>query len=116
MTTWKLKSSRAKNARLVGVIRITKNNLTGEFMDLNKLGEKDFSYKLEAVGVYRVVNNADRSKRPKQGCYLVYILEEEDFYRSLPITDAAVKKIPEKFLQDANYINELARNIKKSNL
>ena len=111
---WKLKTSNAKNSQRVCVIKVTKNNLTGDFMSLNNLGNAEYSYSPESIGTYRVVNNADRAKRAIKGCCLVYQLDGEAFYRCLRVSDQKVRNIPENFLQDADYINNLVRKIRTS--
>ena len=111
---WKLKSSTAKKYNNACVIKVTRSNLTGDFMSLSKLSHNEHNCEIKSVGIYRVVNNIDKSKNSKNGCYFVYKYDKEHFLRYMNISDEKIREIPEEFLQNDNYINEVANKIKNS--
>ena len=111
---WKLKSSTAKKSNNACVIKVTRTNLTGDFMPLSKLSHNEHNCEIKSVGIYIVVNNIDKSKSSKNGCYFVYKSDNEDFLRYINISDEKIRKIPAEFLQSDNYINETANEIRNN--
>ena len=109
---WKLKKSIAKGAKSPCVIKVTKANLTGAFMDLNNLGAGEFSYSPESVGIYRVMHNFDRAEKAIKGCYLVYELDGENFLRYKSLPDDQVRNVPPLSMIDADHINNLGAEIR----
>jgi hypothetical protein len=109
MKKWKLRQSIAKGAKNTCVIKLKENNLTGDFMKLSKHGNNEFSFLPESTGVYRVMNNIDRTKGAMKGCYLVYQLSEETFTRYLTISDENVTKLSDEEIQNPEFINDLAK-------
>ena len=83
-------------------------------MPLSKLGHNEHTCEINSIGVYRVVNNIDKSKSSKSGCYLVYRSGNEDFLRYMSISDKKIKDIPKELLQDENQINNMANEIRKT--
>ena len=110
---WKLKSSSVKGAKKVCVLKLERNNLSGSFATLNTLGNNEFSYKPTEVGLYRVVNNVDRSQKAIKGCQLVYQIEGETFLRRLRVQDVEVSSLPSSTFSDGKLINDLAVEIRK---
>jgi len=107
---WTLKNSTAKNAKSACVIKLERNNLTGSFMDLNKLSNTEFTYSPNNIGIYRILNNIDKSKNSVKGCQLVYKLDDETFYRRLSIPDDEVRELSNEEIQDSDFINKLAES------
>ncbi|MEJ2622946.1 MAG: hypothetical protein P8163_22770 [Candidatus Thiodiazotropha sp.] len=104
---WKLKQSTAKNSKKVCVIKLNKNNLTGEFMVLSNLGNNEYEYRPGSVGIYRVMHNIDKSKKAIKGCQLVYEIEYEKFMRRLNISDKEVMGFSNGEIQNSEFVNEL---------
>ena len=107
MKKWILKQSKAKSAGRVGVIKITNNNLSGDFMKLDKLGDYEYRYYPNSVGIYRIINNASSAEKAMKGCILVYKYDGEGSLRYLSVEDEDVRQISDEHLQDADYINQL---------
>lgn len=107
----KLKNKKAKSAKPACLIKVTRNNLTGDFVKLDRLGNDEFKCYLDSVGTYRAVNKADTGKYAKRGCFLVYKYDGMDPLTYLHVSDEVVKNIPEELLQDADHINQLGTNI-----
>jgi len=51
---WKIRQSSAKSAKRTCVIKLNKNNLTGEFMKLDNIGSNEYTFSPQSMGVYRV--------------------------------------------------------------
>jgi len=118
MKPWKLKSSSAKNAKRVCVIKVQQGNLYGEPMKLDYLGNKEYSFTPKSEGIYRVLNNIDKSAKSIKGCQLVYMIAHEGYLRrTSKITAEEIKGFSDTQIVDVSFINKLAasKNEKYSN-
>ena len=109
-----LKQSKAENAGRVGVIKVKKNNLSGDFIELDKLGKYEYRFYPEKIGIYRIINNASAARDAIKGCILVYKYNGRSNLKFLRVTDKFVKEIPDVHFEDANHINELGTDIYNS--
>lgn len=106
---WKLKQSTAKNSKKVCVIKLNRNNLTGDFMVLSNLGTNEYEYRPHSVGIYRIMHNVDKSAKAIKGCQLVYEIGNEGFMRRLSISDEEVRGFSNQEIRSPDFTNELGR-------
>ncbi|PLY09024.1 MAG: hypothetical protein C0626_08380 [Arcobacter sp.] len=104
---WKLKSSKSKNSRDVYIIHVKKNNLTGEIIKIDKLGDYEYSYTPKKIGIFRVMENTDTSKYALKGCYIVYQGNEE-YLQRCKLTDNEVREMTDEQINDESFLNDYA--------